>query len=462
MSDNPFSEPDDSDRTVLRPQPGGRRAAPVAPLRQPEPELEPPPPIRGPQSVVDAAESVPMGVSPLVAAAGPLLQLVARLRNTANQPDPGELRERAVQALRTFERRARDAGIAIELVRPAHYALCASIDDVVLNTPWGGTGVWDSRSLVTTFHQQTVSGERFFNLLAQMRQHPGRFLPVIELMYLCMSLGFQGQYRLSARGHAELDRLREETYALIMRQRQPAEPELSPHWRGVLSPFRGARFTVPVWVAIVVAVAILAGLFAWLRLSIGTASDDLYARMLRAPPGQMAGIVHPQAAPRTTPLPVAPVRQPPPPPADDPLCAKLEPLQRQGVLVLVQNSCTSGTPIVRLNASGMFASGSATVQSQFVPILEQIGDALREEAGELKIVGYTDNRPIHTLQFTDNVALSQARAEAAKKIIVGRLGDPSRATTSGRGEAQPIAPNNTPEGQQQNRRVEIELHRPSR
>ena len=44
-----------------------------------------------------------------------------------------------------------------------------------------------------------------------MRQNPGKFLPVVELMYLCISLGFQGRYRLSPRGPAELDRLREET-----------------------------------------------------------------------------------------------------------------------------------------------------------------------------------------------------------------------------------------------------------
>src|SRR5712672_3372681 len=164
MSDNPFIEPEDSERTVIRPMPGGRRAA----------------------------------------AAAPLLQLMMRLRNTVNQPDPGDLRERAVQAMRRFEQQSRDSGVPIELLRPAHYALCASLDDVVLNTPWGSTGVWDARSLVSTFHQEVRSGERFFDLLTQMRQNPGRFLPVIELMYLCMSLGFQGRYRLSPRGPAEL------------------------------------------------------------------------------------------------------------------------------------------------------------------------------------------------------------------------------------------------------------------
>src|SRR5215472_11774371 len=278
MSDNPFSEAERTERTVIRPVPGGRRPAP-RPSDAPSPRAPDPLP-----PVADGAESAAPGLSPLVAAAAPLLQLLGRLRNTRNQPDPGDLRERALGAMRHFEQRARDLGIPIEQVRPGHYALCASLDDAVLNTPWGSTGVWAAGSLVSTFHQEVRSGERFFDLLAQMRQHPGRFLPVIELMYLCMALGFQGQYRLSPRGPAELDRLREETYALIVRQRQTTEPDLSPHWTGVAAPYRPARPTVPVWVAASAALAVIAALFVWFLLSLNAASDDLFTRMLNAPP----------------------------------------------------------------------------------------------------------------------------------------------------------------------------------
>ena len=146
MSDNPFSEPDDDDRTIIRPSPGRRTPAPprldTAPAEPspldtvpsgPAPRLTP---LTG-----EGVEGVAMAVNPLVAAAAPLLQLLARLRNTANQPDPGDLRERAVRAMRGFEQRVRDEGLPAELLPPAHYALCASLDDVVLNTPWGSTGV---------------------------------------------------------------------------------------------------------------------------------------------------------------------------------------------------------------------------------------------------------------------------------------------------------------------------------
>src|SRR5262249_36847964 len=152
---------------------------------------------------------------------------------------------------------------------------------------WGSTGVWAARSLVSTFHQEVRSGERFFDLLSQTQQHPGRFLPVIELMYLCMSLGFQGQYRLSPHGPAEIDRLREETYALIMRQRAAVEPDLSPHPKGIAAPYRPLRGIIPVWVGASAGLAAIAGLFVWFLLSINAASDQLFTHMLNVPPTHM-------------------------------------------------------------------------------------------------------------------------------------------------------------------------------
>ena len=237
MSDNPFSEPDDSDRTVIRPVPGGRRATPrpprgaIAAFR----DVRPPPAAAAPIPA-EGAERITFGLNPLIEAAAPLLQLLGRLRNTYSQPDPGELRERTIQQIRAFEQAARDGGVPLDQLRPAHYALCASLDDVVLNTPWGSGGGWAARSLVSTFHQEVRSGERFFDLLDQLKPNPGTFLPVLELIYLCLSLGFQGQYRLSPRGPGELDRMREDLYTIIMRQRQAADPALSPHWQGVRHP----------------------------------------------------------------------------------------------------------------------------------------------------------------------------------------------------------------------------------
>jgi type VI secretion system protein ImpK len=151
--DNPFAEPEDDGRTIVRPVPGGRRLTVADGTLRPVPDatLVAPAPVRRTRVRPIAAEPVDLPAdtgSGLMAAAAPLLQLLARLRNTLTPPDAGDLRDRAAQAVRAFEQRCRANGVPEEQLRPAHYALCASLDDVVLNTPWGSEGGWAAQSLV--------------------------------------------------------------------------------------------------------------------------------------------------------------------------------------------------------------------------------------------------------------------------------------------------------------------------
>lgn len=459
MSDNPFAEPDDDNRTVIRPSPGKRRAPPARPAAE-APAGEPSqrtvaarPAAAAAPLLAEGTENLFVGPDALAAAAAPLLQLMARLRNTANPPESGDLRERTVRQIKRFEQECRDKGVPLEQLRPAHYALCASLDDVVLNTPWGNSGSWHERSLVSTFHQEVRSGERFFDVLKQMCDNPGKFLPVIKLMYLCMSLGFVGQYRLSRRGIGDINRIREETYAVISRQQKAADPDLAPHTKGIDAPYRPARVRLPVWVAACLGLGIVAALFTWFSIDLNAASDGIYARLRDAPPTQMPTITRTpivEAKPVPTPLP------PPEPTVMDRLRKFLQPEIEQG---LVEVTGTVGQPLIRITGRGMFASGAAAVQPSFKPLLDRIGLALKEEPGSVQVIGYTDDQPIRTITFPSNFQLSAARAQAASAIIATTVGDKSRLTAEGRADADPIASNATAEGRERNRRIEIVLNR---
>jgi type VI secretion system protein ImpK len=471
-SDNPFAAPEDDGRTIIRPVPGGRPRAPQAGSQPAQPvplaALAPPAPVAAggpmqpsrpappvPNAIADATvDGVAVGASPLLTAAAPLLQVLGRLRNTLSQPNPDALRERVVGEMRRFEKAATEAGVPAEQVPPAHYALCASLDDVVQATPWGGQGGWAQRSLVASFHprdRQVQGGVRFFELLNQMKQNPGRFLPVLELMYLCLSLGFQGQHRLSRRGPAELDKVREETYTVITRQRAAPEAELSPHWHGLNAPYRPVRAEVPVWLAGVTGLALIGGFYAWATFGVNARSDEVFGHMMGAPPAAMPVIQRAVAAP-----------PPPPPPAPDQpgvldkLRGFLRPEIEQG---LVTVAGTDAVPVVRILNRGMFPSGSAEAQPRFNTLLERIGEALAAEKGSVQVIGYTDNQPIRTVRFPSNFDLSAARAKAAAAIIGRTIGDAGRITTEGKGEADPLADNAKPEGREQNRRIEVVLRR---
>ncbi len=438
MANNPFSEPEDSDRTVIRPIPGGRRPAAPAPRPAPPRDLAP---------LTGGAEPIAVGRTPLAIAAAPLLQLLSRLRNTASPPDAGDLRERAAKEVRRFEQRARDASVPMEQVRPAHYALCASLDDVVLNTPWGSAGAWAAQPLVATFHPEARGDTRFFDLLRQMSETQGKFLPVIELMYQCMSLGYMGHTRTSP---AELDRVRERTYAILAVQQPATDPALSAHWQGVAAPYKPKRATLPIWVVASAGLAAVAGLFLWFSTGLNATSDDLYARMLAAQPAGMPQITR---ATLVQPLP------PPPDPAEpgeaDRLRAALKPEIAQGLVAVLG---TPTTLVLRIPDRGLFPSASATLQPGAKPLLARIGVVLKDAPGPVQVIGYTDDQPVHTVKFPSSFQLSAARAQAVRTVVAQGIGDARRVTAEGRAAADPVAPNKTPEGRTQNRRIDILLH----
>ena len=232
MAKDSGPEPSGDDRVRFRPRPGGRGLLPAssAPGGGEDSDADQTRLVR--PSVAAApgagAEVVASSGPPLAAAASPLLHLLARIRNTAHQPDPGQLYRGAMRALGDFERRAGDAGVPAEQVHLVHYSLCASIDDAVLNTPWGAASKWANTPLAVSFHDDADYNERFFEQLAWLRQDAAKYLPVIEVMYLCLSLGFMGRYRRSPRGRDEVEELRAATCALVVKQRQLAARELSP------------------------------------------------------------------------------------------------------------------------------------------------------------------------------------------------------------------------------------------
>lgn len=109
-----------------------------------------------------------------------------------------------------------------------------------------------------------------------------------------------------------------------------------------------------------------------------------------------------------------------------------------------------------------FASGSATLKATGQDVLKKVADALAPyQQKMIRVAGYTDNvRPGKALQekFPTNWDLSVARAVNVVRFLQEKGGiAPERLIASGRGEFAPIAPNDTAEGRQKNRRIEIML-----
>lgn len=101
-----------------------------------------------------------------------------------------------------------------------------------------------------------------------------------------------------------------------------------------------------------------------------------------------------------------------------------------------------------------FAYDSADVQPQFRRTLDQVAGTLAEyDRTYLDVYGHTDA----TGSDAYNQNLSERRARAVADYLAGRGVQPARLGTRGYGETQPVASNDTPEGQAANRRVEIKI-----
>lgn len=101
----------------------------------------------------------------------------------------------------------------------------------------------------------------------------------------------------------------------------------------------------------------------------------------------------------------------------------------------------------------LFATSSSRIEGESTPTLTEIGQMLKDHPElKLTIEGHTDN----TGTSAGNQTLSQQRADAVAKYLESNFQiDASRLMTKGYGDTKPVAPNTTPEGRQQNRRVEL-------
>ncbi len=262
-----FRQPSiDSDRTVIRPMPGGRGGAQQPPAQpQVAPAAQTPPTAQHHTAAPQAAAAVSAssyfstssGLNPLVNAASTLIAVFEKTRASVSHPDVGGLHQRLVNELKNFENSARDAGIKPEVILSARYALCTALDEAVLNTPWGSESAWPQRTLLSVFHNETAGGEKFFLILDRMKQQPGENLFILELMYILLSLGFEGKYRVIHRGREMIEQLRDELFTIIRRQRGEYERSLSPNWRGLGKTRNSLAQYIPMWVIASIAGAIL-------------------------------------------------------------------------------------------------------------------------------------------------------------------------------------------------------------
>jgi type VI secretion system protein ImpK len=438
--DDPFAP---REGTVLRPRPGGGRrpanefpggtlggAASPRPMAPAQPPGAAFPAGAGGVRLTDFASGAR---NPIVDAAAPLLTLAARLGMSVQPANVATLRQQAVQEMRNFEERLNAAGVPREDSLVARYVLCTFIDSSVANTPWGNQGGWSSQSLLVMFHKEVSGGEKFFEILERVRGDPRRYGDLIELLWACLTLGYEGKYRHDPNGKLRLAELQQGLSRILRERRQIRDAELSPQWRGVEDRRNPVLRYVPWWAVAAAAAALVTMTFVVLHTRLALDARPIKAAL--APPA--VAINYPAAVP----APVNRLKQ---------LLAAEENARRLTVEEFGDKT------VVTLTALDLFRSGSARVNPALYPTLREVARALNEVPGRIVIVGHTDDQPVRSFQYADNDELSKARAVAVAQILKLALANFGRVEWQGVGSSQPrYRPVDTPENRARNRRVEI-------
>jgi len=167
--------------------------------------------------------------NPFLIAATPLLTLMTQFKQTQTQPDVAKLREQVVNELKIFETKLVKLRYDQRTVTAARYCLCAALDEAALKTQWGTQSIWVQQSLLSLFHKETWGGERFYVILDSLAREPRRHLAVLELLYVLMSLGFEGKY--FDKGRVMRDEIRNRVFERIRHARGKVEKSLSLNWQ---------------------------------------------------------------------------------------------------------------------------------------------------------------------------------------------------------------------------------------
>ncbi|WP_020177141.1 type IVB secretion system protein IcmH/DotU [Methyloferula stellata] len=436
------------DRTVFRPNPGGRR--PVAPPPIAEPSAAP---LQAAprQAVQQSAELQAPNDNPILRAALPLLLLLGRLRTSLVRAPASSLTPQITEAVQTFETHLKEAGISSEQANAAKYILCATADKVLANLPGDDRPPAARGSLMSRFFGEAMTGQKVFSEIERVKLEPG-FYPVVELAHACLALGFQGAPRTSTTADALERDVQHDLYEIIGKAKARQSRYLSPHWEGQSLPSQAVRLYVPFW-AVAGAVALsLFILFIVLRTLLGHNAEQAAQTMVSLNPPSPVTLARRSSVPPPAPAPQSATQ-----------ISQLEHirkvLQPNIAAGLISIETTPNQIIIRAPEKGLFQPGKTSLSEDGRALLMSIISALDDEKGQIKVIGHSDNTPVSNARFASNFEVSQAFANTVASVLRQSLSQPDRVEAEGKGSDAPIASNDTPQGREKNRRIDMVIAR---
>lgn len=203
-----------------------------------------------------------------------LFLIVIRMRESEDLGEPAALRKLINYYLDLFEKNCKTIGISNEAIFNAKYAIVALIDETVLSVPGVCKDYWLTRPLQLDLFGDNLAGEEFYNKLQKLEMNPEKNKDVLEIYYLCLSLGFEGKYKLY--NGEERITIMEELGRKLRRTRMRASTGISPH--GGRTDFvrvgKGV-FLFPLWLSGILALLIIVGTYALFYIRSSAVTEEI-------------------------------------------------------------------------------------------------------------------------------------------------------------------------------------------
>jgi chemotaxis protein MotB len=110
---------------------------------------------------------------------------------------------------------------------------------------------------------------------------------------------------------------------------------------------------------------------------------------------------------------------------------------------------------ISLVSDQLFGAGSADLDPEAMPELQEVSDFLTQLSNSIVIEGHTDNLPVDSRKWSSNWQLSATRAVAVVQALQDYGVPPQRLSGASFGDTRPVQPNDTAEGRALNRRVDV-------
>lgn len=150
-----------------------------------------------------------------LAALRSLYRDVYRLESMRGEEDFATLKRNLIHTMDQQTRSLAEAGYENTHIMIVRYVLSTFIDEYLGTMSSESGESWANYSLLSHYYQETYGGEKFFQLLEQFMQEPGKYMQHMKLMYACLSLGYKGKYSLSDHSDVQIERIRQELFARI-------------------------------------------------------------------------------------------------------------------------------------------------------------------------------------------------------------------------------------------------------